>query len=155
MKLLSGHKRHAKNIPEVRSIVKFPKPPRHLGKEAKRAWKRFGPVLAATKILNGLDLLAFEQLCGSYGELREAEIKIHEDGPVIPDKKGSLKTNPWLRVRNGARATFLKLCSQFGMNPDSRGKINWTPRESNDEEGKLLGGDWPIVERRNKWNDYD
>jgi len=153
VKLLTGQERHAKDIPKARPIATFPKPPRHLGKEAKRAWKRLGPALAATNILNGLDLLAFETLCLCYEEMRAADAKIPEEGLVIPDKKGSSKANPLIRIRNSARATFLKLCSQFGMNPDGRQKLDFAP--ARDDDGELEALLTPVRAARNKWDNLN
>ena len=151
MKLLTGRKRHVKDKEEARPIATFPEPPDHLGEQAKTLWKKLGPLLAATKILNALDLLTFEELCCCYQEMREAELKIQEEGAVIADKREASK--PILGSGSGTTpaATFLKLCASFGMNPDARGKLNWSP-VPDDFEGE---DSWPRSAKENHWRYLD
>lgn len=58
----------------VNPLVNTPSPPKHLGHEARREWKRITPLLEELGLISGLDRAALALYCQAVGRLSELEM---------------------------------------------------------------------------------
>jgi len=133
LKLLAGNPGHRplpQDEPQPEQFEKFPPAPRHLGKDAKKFWRRRGPGLARCGIFTTIDYEAFATCCQWYGRWVEAERALAKSTLLIKTKDGNIIQNPLLGIANRAAVEFRKCCTEFGMTPSSRARITATaPRE--------------------------
>lgn len=93
-----------KDMPEFDIILSMPDPPHHLNPDGVEFWHRIGEKLISAKVLQSVDLYAFEQLCVRFQmhrKLAKAEMSI-----TAADD-------------NALKALF----SEFGLTPASRRKV--------------------------------
>lgn len=76
LKLLEGNPgKRALNLSDgVNPRVEIPSPPRHLGQEARKEWKRITPLLEELGLISGLDRAALALYCQAVGRLSELEM---------------------------------------------------------------------------------
>lgn len=111
------------NEPVYTVPEQVPYAPRNLDEVAQRKWRRLAPLLMQARVLTEADLLALELLCHAYGRWIEARKKVTEQSAVLTGDKGQYQ-NPWVFQENKAHEQILKLCSEFGMTPSSRTRVN-------------------------------
>jgi P27 family predicted phage terminase small subunit len=137
MKIIQGtfrKDRAPKKEPQPEKVLEIPRPPSHLSKYAKKAWKYIAGELVEKGILTIIDTLALEACCEAYGQYRLAYEAVFR--PVDPEtgKKGKRTFADYMRGRNsqtmpeyvsmkGAWATFKSYLTEFGMTPASRTKL--------------------------------
>lgn len=75
LKLLEGNPgKRALNLADgVNPRIEIPSPPRHLGKEALKEWKRITPHLEELGLISAIDRAALALYCQAYGRLAELE----------------------------------------------------------------------------------
>ena len=75
LKLLANNpgKRPLNLADGVNPRVEIPAPPKHLGREAVKEWKRITPLLEELGLISGLDRAALGLYCQSVGRLSELE----------------------------------------------------------------------------------
>jgi len=88
-------------------VEEFPKAPGYLNADGKDMWKKLGPQLVASKVLQVVDLYALEQLCCSWQRFR-AKMKAGMEPSAAED--------------NAMKSLF----AEFGMTPASRCKVTST-----------------------------
>ena len=76
LKLLEGNPgKRALNLSDgVNPRVQIPSAPDHLGKEARKEWKRITPLLEELGLISGLDRAALALYCQAVGRLSELEM---------------------------------------------------------------------------------
>lgn len=76
LKVLEGNPgRRALNLSDgINPRVEVPSPPKHLGQEARKEWKRITPLLYELGLISGLDRAALAMYCQAVGRLSELEI---------------------------------------------------------------------------------
>lgn len=76
LKLLEGNPgKRALNLSDgVNPRVEIPSPPKHLGIEARKEWKRISPLLEDLGLISGLDRAALALYCQAVGRLSELEM---------------------------------------------------------------------------------
>lgn len=76
LKLLEGNpgKRALDLSDGVNPRVEIPDAPKHLGKEARKEWKRITPILEELGLISGLDRTALGLYCQTVGRLHELEM---------------------------------------------------------------------------------
>jgi P27 family predicted phage terminase small subunit len=82
------------------------------------------------------DAMLLEALCTNYETAVRAHLKIRTQGEVIEDPIVSRDTgkiigyrarkNPWLPIREHAHRLLLSFCSEFGVSPAARTRLNVT-----------------------------
>ena len=105
------------------------KPPSWLKGDGRRLFKAVSPTLERQGVLTEMDLYSFAELCSLYGKIRLLEKQLADQGEVIPDEKGSLKKNPASTLAKQYRDQFIKLADQFGLTPESRGRLGISLKE--------------------------
>lgn len=75
LKLLEGNagKRSLDLAAGVNPRIEVPSPPKHLGTEARKEWKRITPLLEELGLISGLDRSALALYCQAAGRLAELE----------------------------------------------------------------------------------
>ena len=111
-------------------LTAAPKPPVYLSNYAKIEWKRSARSLVDAKILNRMDLPAFEAYCDSYSKWREANDILKKTGLVIVNQAGFEVAHPAVVIARNAKDQMNKFGSEFGLNPMSRSRIPKLPEES-------------------------
>lgn len=98
--------------------------PKRLGKEERRWWRYYAPILAGIRVLTEADLIALEKLAKATAERVKYERQLDEAGPLYRTKSGYVQVSPLYSVVSGLRETELKLLREFGMTPSSRTRVN-------------------------------
>lgn len=112
----------------------LPDCPRHLRGRARSAWNLLRTELEAMQLDATADAMLLEAACVNYATAVRAHLKIEKQGEVIQDPIVSrdtgnvvayrAKKNPWLPIREHAHRLLLSFCSEFGVNPAARTRLN-------------------------------
>lgn len=97
--------------------------PQWLTAEAHAEWKRI--IAAFARIpdaLSVVDRAALAIYCEAWATWHHAEQKLREEGHVIETEKGP-KRNPWAMIANEAKATLLRVASEFGLTAVARTRL--------------------------------
>jgi P27 family predicted phage terminase small subunit len=128
LKLVRGTLRNGRtNRNEPQVPVEIPRCPAHLGKEAKREWKRVSQELAAYGLLTRIDRPALALYCEAWGRWVEAETSLRKYGVVIKSPSGFPMQSPYLAIANKAMEQMRALLVEFGMSPSSRTRVHAIP----------------------------
>lgn len=117
---------YPKNEPQP--DLSIPDCPDWLLPEAKEEWERVAPQLNKLGLLTQLDRTALAAYCQSYAKWAEAERWLKEHGPVYPilNEDGSvryLQQAPQVGIANQCLKQIRAFCSEFGLSPASRCRI--------------------------------
>lgn len=126
--------RAPKKEPEPKPISLIPRPPSHLSKYAKKAWKALAEELVEKGILTVIDTLALQVCCEAYGQYRLAYEAVFRPIDRKTGKRGkrtfaeymkgeNSQTTPEYAAMNKAWATFKSYLAEFGLTPASRTKL--------------------------------
>ena len=143
LKVLEGNPgKRPLNKHEPKPIPVAPKPPGWLAPAAKKMWKHLAPQLETLGLLTAIDGPAMEAVCQSYATWVECEKFVKNNGFTIEiqkeNDKGEIYTSylqqrPEVSIGNKALHAFKAFCSEFGLTPSSRSKINTKPFEEDDD----------------------
>ena len=113
--------------------VEIPRCPAHLGREAKREWKRVSQELAGYGLLTRIDRAALALYCEAWGRWVEAEGALRKYGAMIKAPSGFPMQSPYLAMANKAMEQIRAMLTEFGMSPSSRTRVHAVPppREDN------------------------
>lgn len=125
LKLLRGNPgKRALNDAEPKPEPRLPKPPGHLGPEARREWRRAGRLLMAMGLVSELDRSALAAYCQAWGRWVEAEEQLRKYGMVVKSPSGFPIQSPFLAVANKAMDQMRGYLVEFGMTPASRTRVH-------------------------------
>ncbi len=145
-----------KNEPKPAPIA--PKCPTFLSKDAKKEWKRVAPQLERLGLLTQIDMVALAGYCESYAQWKEAVEFMHEfgttytlwerndDGSIKVDVHGNpvmryMQQFPQVSIANKALTQIKAFCTEFGLTPSSRSRIQVPgAQEGEDPMEALLSG---------------
>jgi len=131
-----------KNEPKPAPVVSAPKPPSWMNADGKKMWKRQVPGLQRVGLLTEADLESFIVLCQSYGEWVEAEKDMKKNGKycIYTNKAGAENEieRPVVRVADKAYARYKSMCTEFGITPASRTRIEIKPAEQEQDPMEML-----------------
>lgn len=122
------------NEPKPKPIA--PKAPAWLDPAAKKLWKHLGPQLELLGLLTAVDGAAFEAACQSYATWVKCEKYLKDNGLTVEVQKegddGNLYTSyiqqrPEVSIGNKALQAFKAFCTEFGLTPASRTRIDLKP----------------------------
>ena len=132
LKLVTGTDRAARANPdEPQPEPACPKPPDHLGKEARAEWGRVCAHLCALGILSEIDRAALGAYCQAYSRWVQAETALDRmaerdavtHGLMIRTQGGNAIQNPLVGTANKAMADMMRYAAEFGMTPSARSRI--------------------------------
>ena len=141
LKLLQGNPgKRRLNDHEPHPAPRLPRPPEHLGEEAKKEWRRAGRFLLQLGLVSDIDRAAFAAYCTAFGRWIEAEEALRTYGVMIKSPNGFPMQSPYLSVANKAMEQMRSLLSEFGMSPATRTKVSAIPQPHEPDEFELLFG---------------
>ena len=130
-----------------------PKPPKKLMKDAKKAWIKMAPLLAACGLLTPMTMDYFAEVCQWYARYLVTERKIMEGGDesgvykTQTSESGYMSQHPLITQMNQYYDKWEKGIKEFGMTPMSwarymsiAGDNAKGGAESDDPLEDLLGG---------------
>lgn len=146
LKLLEGNagKRVLDLSAGVNPRVEIPTPPKHLGIEARKEWKRITPLLDELGLISGLDRTALALYCQATGRLAELETafngqvdRLHDEGKakgvdystavyqasysVTPS--GYAQQSVIVQLIKSHREQVNRYLMHFGLSPAARGRV--------------------------------
>lgn len=135
LKVLEGNpSKRPLNDYEPQPELAIPTMPKHLGKEAKREWKRIVPELQRLGLLTRVDRAALAAYAVSYGRWVQAEAELEKNGSVVISPNGYPQQSPWLAISNKALDNMRRFISEFGLSPASRSRVSASPEADSDDD---------------------
>jgi P27 family predicted phage terminase small subunit len=139
----------------------LPDCPRHLRGRARSAWNLLRNELETMELDATADAMLLEAACVNYATAVRAHLKIEKQGEVINDPivsrdNGKIigyraKKNPWLPIREHAHRLLLNFCSEFGVSPAARTRLNvTTPAHDDADVERVLYGPTLTDEEKQK-----
>jgi P27 family predicted phage terminase small subunit len=111
----------------VSPLTRVPKPPRHLVREEKAAWRALAPKLVAVRVLTALDLSALELFCCSWCDYNRCS--------EMARAMSGRKRRAWSRLAASVRRTTRELAAQFFLLPDRWARLGLVdPKTGGDAE---------------------
>jgi len=130
------------NEPKPAPVVDVPEPPSWLNRYAKREWRERAPELVKVGLLTKADVASFTMLCQAYGKWEEHEryIKKHGDTFTYTNKAGAENEveRPQVKLAHKAYERYKALCTEFGVTPASRTRIEVKPEEKESDPMEAL-----------------
>lgn len=143
LKVLEGNpgKRPLNLSDGVNPRIEIPTPPKHLGREARKEWKRITPILEELGLISGLDRVALALYCQSAGRLAELEEAFNgqvnvllEKGVDYPDAvfqvshavtpSGYAQQSVLVQLIKSHRIDVHRHLQHFGLSPAARGRVS-------------------------------
>lgn len=125
----------------VHPAVEVPSIPKHLGREARKEWKRVTPHLEALGLISQIDRAALAMYCQAYGRMVELDtafarkvsaLVVAEDldyydavarVSVESTPSGYRQMSALAGMIRSLREEVLKYLAQFGLSPSSRSRV--------------------------------
>lgn len=139
LKLLEGNRAHRPVVDssgQLRPQVEVPDPPKYLGREARREWKRITVELVRNNIIAKLDQHMLGMLCQAVERVvmfetaltRESEAALAKgldpEAPYIARTvQGYEMQSTRYQLLNREREILMKLLGEFGLSPSLRAKV--------------------------------
>jgi P27 family predicted phage terminase small subunit len=125
LKLLTGNPgKHPLNVDEPRPEPAIPDCPAELGPAARREWDRLVGELGKLRVLTGLDRAGLAAYCGAYALWAEATEALQKYGVMVKSPNGFPVQSPYLSIANRQAEIMMRIASEFGFTPASRGRIS-------------------------------
>lgn len=124
LKILSGTKKpKAANSQAPQSPLASLKPPTGLTRREKFHWNLLAGELRDAGLLTRLDAPVFLMLVRNLALIDEATAALRRDGLTQRTKLGNRSTSPWIRIRQNAERSVLRIAGDFGLSPSSRSRL--------------------------------
>lgn len=142
LRLLEGNpgKRALDVSAGVNPRIEIPSPPKHLGIEARKEWKRITPLLEELGLVSGLDRTALALYCQAAGRLAEMETAFNgmvakkvADGMDYSDAvyacsysvtpSGYAQQSVIVQLIGKSREQVNRYLMHFGLSPAARGRV--------------------------------
>jgi P27 family predicted phage terminase small subunit len=125
VKLLTGNPgKHPLNPEEPRPEPAIPDCPPELSPAARREWDRLVGELGKLRVLTSLDRAALGAYCGAYALWAEATEALQKYGVMVKSPNGFPVQSPYLSIANRQAEIMMRIASEFGFTPASRGRIS-------------------------------
>jgi P27 family predicted phage terminase small subunit len=126
----------------------LPECPHYLRGRARSVWNIWRAELEAMDLDAAADAPMLEAACMNYETALKAHLRILQLGevieePIIARDSGKVlghrvRKNPWVTVREHAQRLLLSFCSEFGLSPSSRTRLNITAVSHSDADIEAL-----------------
>jgi len=142
LRLLEGNaSKRPLNLAEgINPKIEAPSPPKHLGPEARKEWKRITPLLVDLGLVSGLDRAALALYCQAVGRLSELETAFNgqvdlkvSDGATYFDAvyqashsvtpSGYAQQSVIVQLIKSHREQVNRYLMHFGLSPAARGRV--------------------------------
>lgn len=111
-----------KNEPQPEPVV--PECPSELSPAAKKEWGRLVGELASLRLLTNLDRAALAAYCAAYALWAESMQAIQKHGLMVKSPSGYPIQSPYVSIANRQAEIMMRISSEFGFTPASRGRIS-------------------------------
>jgi len=148
---LGKHKLEHKLATQPKPSGTLPPCPEHLHGRAREAWAFWADELVHMQLDAKCDAQVLEGACIAYARAVDADLQVSEQGIVIyepillngkplPNLK-RMKKNPAVGISLSAWAQVRHFCTEFGLSPAARSRLNVVPAaDSKADIQKLLTG---------------
>jgi len=124
LKAITGNPgKHPLNHDEPRPEIAVPDCPPELSDAAKREWNRLVGELSKLHLVTNLDRAALAAYCAAYALWAEATEAIQKFGAMVKSPSGYPIQSPYVAIANRQTELMLRISSEFGFTPASRGRI--------------------------------
>ncbi len=138
LKLLEGNRGHrAVSVDgQLRPAVEVPDPPKYLGREARKEWKRITVELVRYNIVSTLDQHMLGMLCQAVERVvlfetalvRKAALAVESEQPpeapyISRTAQGYEMQSALYQMLNREREMLMRLLGEFGLSPAMRAKV--------------------------------
>lgn len=142
LRLLEGNagKRALDLAAGVNPRIEIPSPPKHLGIEAKKEWKRITPLLEELGLISGLDRAALALYCQAAGRLAELEMAFNGkvqakvnagmdyadavyEASYATTPSGYAQQSVIVQLIGKHREQLNRYLMHFGLSPAARGRV--------------------------------
>ncbi len=114
----------------------IPRPATHLGKYAKKEWKRIVPHLHNSRVLTQADEKLLEAYCQAYDRFVVATRELRAKGYTTIGSKGNEVKSPWVDIQTTAEKNMLAFAKEFGITPSARSNVSID--EADEETNPIL-----------------
>lgn len=123
--------RHNVNAPEP--DVSAPLPPKWLAGEALAEWHRIVPLLLSEKCVSQWDRTALVLYCQEWATYVDVTEQLRaEESMLAEGASGQFVEHPLLRIQGKCFKRLLQVCSEFGLTPAARSRLNVSPTDATD-----------------------
>ena len=120
--------------------VGAPEMPATFKRDARREWLRVVPMLLDAGLISNYDGSTLEAYCEAYQEWKDAARIVAKEGIVVAGGP-----HPALKVVLASREQCMKYAQRFGLDPQSRSKIDAPKKEATDPDEEKLFGQLQVV----------
>ena len=140
VKIREGEKNKDRiNLREPKPRPTVPKMPKHLGKVARKEYRRMAKILERCGVLSEIDGSALAAYAQSFATWMEAQELVNEKGILVKYGEAKMpRQNPALIIARDARKEMMRILVEFGMTPSSRSKIVVNPKKANTKMESLI-----------------
>jgi P27 family predicted phage terminase small subunit len=112
-------------VARAEPLSESPAAPKTLGKYGRECWLRLAPLLVELRMLTRLHLESLELMCDWWDvyQVHKLHLQKHPDAEFFTTDSGYEQRSPRATARDGAYTNFVKLATQFGLTPQSSGRI--------------------------------
>ena len=139
--VLSGSRKARKGVARISPEVAVPECPAELCKVGRGEWSRVAPLLFSLRLITHLDMAALACYCQAWADLCWALRDIKANGRSFVTDKGFESARPAVGIENKAMEKIRAFCSEFGLTPSSRSRMEMqlpeVPNADNGSEGLL------------------
>lgn len=115
-----------------------PKCPAWLASEGKKLWKQLIPELERLGLMTIMDGVAFEAVCQNYATWVRCEKYLKKNGLTFETETGYIQQRPEVAIGQKALAAVRAFCTEFGLTPASRARINIKPDDGKEDPMEAL-----------------
>jgi len=116
------------------------RPPRHLGKEAKKIFRQIVKYLQEQDKFNKIDTLLVEQFAVAYESFLKNYQILQQDGEILWSDKGNAYIHPAKSAMAQASNTMQSLAKSLGIGEYNRKLAGFTKIEQQDEFLEFIQG---------------
>ena len=125
LKVITGNPgKHPLNVNEPLPKPAVPDCPAELNAAAQREWNRLVAELAKLRVLTHLDRAALAAYCAAYALWAESTEAIGKYGVMVKSPTGFPIQSPYVSIANRQAEIMMRIASEFGFTPASRGRIS-------------------------------
>jgi len=128
LKVITGNPgKRPLNLDEPSPEPAIPDCPPELNPAARREWDRLVAELGKLSVLTNLDRAALAAYCGAYALWAESTEAIGKYGVMVKSPTGFPIQSPYVSIANRQAEIMMRIASEFGFTPASRGRISVPP----------------------------
>jgi len=129
--------RENKNEPEFNSLCITTQPPEYFNTYSANIWTYLLKEYEKQKIIETVDIYAFEILCFNFGLWKDCAKKLSEN-PVLLENESHGGLSSTAQMMNKAFSMCEKMMSRFGLTPSDRSRVGLINKKDEDDESNKM-----------------